>query len=102
MPSSSFRDGYILRSASSDAARKTGASFRTKGAPLKIPAPSLAAVQDSSDESRTGCNLAPGVWFNEEVREMTIFAEQYDFALSLLLLENVPRYARREEIISSQ
>jgi hypothetical protein len=28
-----------------------------------------------------------GVWFAEPVREMTIFAEQYDFAVTLLLLE---------------
>ena len=32
--------------------------------------------------------MAGNVWFPEPVREMTIFAEQYDFAITLLLLEN--------------
>jgi hypothetical protein len=32
------------------------------------------------------------VWFGEEVREMTIFSEQYDFTVSLLLLEDRDRY----------
>ena len=32
--------------------------------------------------------LPADVWFSEPVREMTIFAEQYDFAVTLLLLEN--------------
>ena|ERR1700680_134345 len=36
------------------------------------------------------------MWFTEEVREMTIFAEQYDFAITLILLENQTRY--QEEI----
>jgi hypothetical protein len=31
---------------------------------------------------------AAGVWFAQPVCEMTIFAEQYDFAVTLLLLEN--------------
>jgi len=39
---------------------------------------------------RTGIDLPAGVWFNEPVREMTIFAEQYDFAVSLLMLSNDP------------
>jgi hypothetical protein len=30
----------------------------------------------------------PGVWLREPVREMTVFADQYDFAISLLLLED--------------
>ena len=32
--------------------------------------------------------MPAGVWFPEPAREMTIFAEQYDFAITLLLLEN--------------
>jgi hypothetical protein len=41
-----------------------------------------------------GVELAAGVWFPEPVREMTIFAEQYDFAVTLLLLENQYRYTQ--------
>ncbi len=29
-----------------------------------------------------------GVWLREPAREMTVFAEYYDFSLSLLLLED--------------
>jgi hypothetical protein len=43
-------------------------------------------------DGRAGVNLPAGVWFPEEVREMTIFAEQYDFVVSLLLL-----YIQRDE-----
>ncbi len=28
------------------------------------------------------------MWLREDVREMTIFADQYDFAISLLMLSN--------------
>lgn len=92
------RDGYILWSRSSGAALKTGAYFRAKGTPVEIPAASLAAMQNPAIDGRTGRSMPPGVWFGEEVREMTIFAEQYDFALSLLLLEEVDRYFHRESI----
>jgi hypothetical protein len=32
------------------------------------------------------------VWCGEEVREMTIFSEQYDSTITLLLLEDRDRY----------
>jgi hypothetical protein len=45
-------------------------------------------------DGRTGIDLPAGVWFNEDLREMTVFADQYDFAISLLLLSNdaMPRW----------
>ena len=43
-----------------------------------------------SVDGRIGIDLSAGVWFNEELREMTVFADQYDFAISLLLLGNDP------------
>jgi hypothetical protein len=90
------RDDFILWSRSSEAALKTGAFFRTSGAPVEIPAASLAATQDQLADGRTGVLHAPGVWFSEEVREMTIFSEQYDFTVSLLLLEDRDRYLQLE------
>lgn len=81
-------DGFILWSRSSAAALKTGVYFRTSRGPIEIPAESLAARQDLLIDARVGINHGPGVWFNEPVHEMTIFAEQYDFTLSLLLLQN--------------
>jgi hypothetical protein len=38
------------------------------------------------------------VWFREPVRELTVVAEQYDFAISLLLLDDdVPAYVGRDQ-----
>jgi hypothetical protein len=82
------RDGYILWARSSMPALKSGAYFRTSRGPIEIPAASLAARQDLLVDGRAGIDLPVGTWFNEPVREMTIFAEQYDFVLSLLLLPN--------------
>ena len=39
-------------------------------------------------DGRAGIDLPAGVWLREDVREMTIFADQYDFAISLLMLSN--------------
>jgi hypothetical protein len=77
----------------SKAALNTGAFFRTSG---PIPAESLAARQDMIVDGRAGVALPAGVWFAEPVREMTIFAEQYDFAVTLLLLKNRDGYTRFE------
>lgn len=91
------RDGFILWSRASGPALRTGAFFRTSGAPVAIPAASLASRQDMIVDGRAGVQLPAGVWFPEPVREMTIFAEQYDFAVTLLLLENEYRYTQLDE-----
>lgn len=80
------RDGYILWCKPSKPALRTGAFYRTSTGPIEIPARSLAATQDRLIDGRIGVDLPAGVWFNEEVREMTVFADQYDFAISLLML----------------
>jgi hypothetical protein len=90
------RDDFILWSRSSDAALKTGAFFRTSGPPVEIPVASLAATRDQLIDGRVGVLHRPGVWFPKEVREMTIFSEQYDFTITLLLLENRGRYIQLE------
>jgi len=41
-------------------------------------------------DGRTGIEVPAGVWLREPAREMTIFADQYDFAVSLLLLADDP------------
>ena len=88
------RDGFVLWSRASPAALKTGAFFRTSGAPIAIPVDSLASRQDMIVDGRAGIELPAGVWLPEPVREMTIFAEQYDFAVTLLLLENRDGYVQ--------
>jgi hypothetical protein len=86
------RDGFILWSRASEPAAKTGALFRTSGGPIEIPVQSLAATQDRLVDGRAGILHGPGVWFGEEAREMTIYSEQYNFIVTLLLLEDRDRY----------
>jgi hypothetical protein len=83
------RDGYILWSWSSKPALKTGAFFRTSAGPIAIPTASLAA-QGLATERRGTMDHETGIWFPEPSSEMTIFSEQYDFIISLLLLPNDP------------
>lgn len=90
------RDGYILWARSSAPALKTGAYFRTSDGPIEIPGSSLAARQDLLIDGRIGIDHNAGVWLREPAREMTIFAEQYDFAISLLLLEDARPFAMDE------
>ncbi|WP_439634800.1 ImmA/IrrE family metallo-endopeptidase [Glycocaulis sp.] len=82
------RDGYILWAKSSQPALRSGAYFRTSSGPIEIPSPSLAARQDLLLDNRAGVEHDAGVWLDEPVREMTIFAEQYEFVISLLMLED--------------
>lgn len=82
------RDGFILWTRSSPAALRTGAFFRTSAEPIELPPLSLAAQQDRIVDGRTGVEMPAGVWFREPLREMTVFADQYDFAISLLFLDD--------------
>lgn len=91
------RDGYILWAKSSKAALKTGAFYRTSKGPIEIPADSHAATQDGLIDGKAGIQHGAGIWFSEPVREMTVFAEQYDFVISLLMLEDRAGYQYREE-----
>ncbi len=82
------RDGFILWARSSDTALRTGAYFRTSAGPIEIPAASLPIKQELLIDGRASVEHDPGVWFREPVHEMTVFAERYDFAISLLLLDD--------------
>jgi hypothetical protein len=93
------RDGFIDWARSSERALKTRAFFRTSQGPIEIPARSLVARQNLIVDNRNGEMLPAGVWFpHEEVREMTVFSEQYRFAISLLLLGNDPVFHASEEL----
>jgi hypothetical protein len=91
------RDGYILWSRASDAALKSRAYFRTSRGPIEIPALSLAAKQDLLVDGRGGVQHPPGVWLAEETREFTIFSEQYDFVVTMLLLSKTVSHSRFNE-----
>ena len=93
------RDGFILWGRSSKRALRIGAFFRTSGPPLPLPAASLASRADRLVDGRIGIDLPTGVWLREDVREMTIFADQYDFAVTLLLLaDDAPPIWHDEEV----
>jgi hypothetical protein len=91
------RDGYILWARSSEPALKSGAFFRTSRGPLEIPASSLAARPEQLVDGRASVEHDAGVWLAEPVRELTIHAEQHDFAISLLLLDGARRLVEFEE-----
>ena len=82
------RDDFILWARSSQAALKTGVYFKTSAGPIEIPAASLPIKRELLIDGRASIEHGAGVWFKEPVREMTVFAEQYDFVISLLLLED--------------
>ncbi|MET3649830.1 ImmA/IrrE family metallo-endopeptidase [Phyllobacterium ifriqiyense] len=94
------RDGFILWSKPSASALKSGIFFRTSKGPIEVPAVSHAATQDLLIDGRVGVSHPAGVWFQERVHEMTIFSEQYDFAISLLTLEDRERFELDEELLS--
>ena len=82
------RDGFILWARSSDPAWRTGAFFKTSAGPIEVPATALPSRPELLVEGRATIDHPRGVWLREPAREMTILAEQYDFALSLLLLDD--------------
>jgi IrrE N-terminal-like domain len=84
------RDGYILWARSSIPALRTGAFFRTSGPPIEIPTQSLPVQTKGLSDGRGIIEHGSGVWFREPTREITVLAEQYDFALSLLVLADTP------------
>lgn len=92
------RDGYILWARSSDAAWRTGAYFKTSAGPIEIPAAALPCRPDLLVDGQGSIDHPRGVWLREPAREMTLFAEYYDFSLSLLMLEDGrPAYFEEEE-----
>jgi hypothetical protein len=91
------RDGFILWARSSARALKSGAFFRTSAGPIEIPSASLAANLDLLLDGHASVGHGAGIWFREPVREMTIYAEQHDFALSLLLLDDSAPYTLFED-----
>lgn len=84
------RDGFILWARSSKPALRTGAYFKTVDRPpIEIPASALPLNPTKLVDGKGCLEHAAGVWgIPEPVKEMTIWAEQYDFSLSLLLLQD--------------
>lgn len=84
------RDGFMMWSVSTDAARKNGAYFATKGRPVELPTASLAA-NTSVASSRTGQNISLSTWFRHAhkdavAKEMKLVCDNYEYILSIVLM----------------
>lgn len=87
------KDGFIDWAWSSERLLKSGVFYRARQETIEMPAQSLAARQDMTIENLKGIRHAKGVWSaNEEVEEMTIFADQHEMTISLLLYPKDPPF----------
>jgi len=87
-------DGFISWAWSSEPAMNAGAFFRARGNVIPLPQGTLAA-DSTLKNNREGTDVPANLWFRHaaagtSLREMKIYAEQYDAVLSLLCL---PRLA---------
>ncbi|MBF0424119.1 MAG: ImmA/IrrE family metallo-endopeptidase [Magnetococcales bacterium] len=83
------RDGYILWSEASESA-KAGRTFfpNVWKETMAIPGLSLAAKREITSYPKDGLPLPKGVWFpDHEVVEMAVHSDQYEFVISLLMLD---------------
>lgn len=85
------REGFMLWSVASEAARRMGAFFKTRsGSPIPIPQGSLA-INGSIASDEVGQKIDARIWFPHAtagtlVREMKVSADYYDFLMTLLVL----------------
>lgn len=91
-------EGGMHWAKSSTKAFKTGKYFATRRGYNEVPTASMAARQTFSFEARNGVRHGPGVWFDdEEVVEHTIYSEEYEKTLTVLLLDDIGGYDRLDE-----
>ena len=84
------RDGFILWSRSSRPALRMGAMFRTANRPpVALPDGSLPMQPSYLTDGRGVVAHEAGVWFDEPCEESILRSDRYDFAMSLLHLDNV-------------
>lgn len=87
------KDGFMEWASSSNAAKNSGAYFKTKGNVIDIPEGTLTQFSEVQ-EDRIGRRVSAKKWFkhadsDSDLIEMKIFSEQYDCTMTLLLL---PKY----------
>lgn len=89
------REGFILWARSSSPAARTGAFFRTANRPpIPLPGASLPMIPINLDGSKGAIAHDVGVWFPEPCEEIALLSDQYDFAISLLHLDDAASAAR--------
>jgi hypothetical protein len=78
-------NGFVLWCRRSAAAQRARIYFSSG---MEVPSGSLAADGDSSS-SGEGATLRSGVWCNRPTREVSIFADNYEMTISLLVFEDL-------------
>lgn len=82
-------EGYILWARSSEKALKSGLYFKTQNrAPIALHEKSLASNRSKILTNQAECEHDHNVWLNTSCREQVIFADNYDFAMSLLFFDD--------------
>lgn len=66
-------DGFVKWAWSSTPAFKTGCFIRTSQGPLALPPGSAVGQNQFTPESKAGIDHPVGVWFNEPVREHSLY-----------------------------
>lgn len=84
------RDGYMTWAKSSQRAFKAGAFFKTSSNVIEVPVGSLAANTEIAHDRR-GVELPGQIWFphadkNMVIKEMKVWADQYDCVYTILKL----------------
>lgn len=83
------RDGFVKWARSSKKALKTGAFIRTKNvSPVPVPPQSLAARALTLTEKNQSTAHDQTVWFNEPSQELILQSDRFDFAISLIHLDD--------------
>lgn len=87
------KDGFIDWAWSSENLLKSGVFYRARKETTELPIQSLAVRQDMTIDNLIGIKHPKGVWSDkEEVEEMTIFADQHEMTISLLLYPKDPPF----------
>ncbi len=90
-------EGGMHWSKSSNSAFKSGRYFATRQGFQEVPELSMAAQERFSWTARDGVRHGPGIWFDEEVVEHSIYSEEYGKTLTVLILDDVIRYDHTDE-----
>jgi hypothetical protein len=86
---------YLLWARSSVAALRAGNWLKaTAGPPIEAPAGSLIAA---GAQERAGVRHGAGVWFEEPALEMCLVPDNYDFRLSVVVLDDCEREIEDDE-----
>ena len=97
------RDGFILWSRSSSRALRTGAFFRTSGRPpVAIPEVSLPMQADCLNNGRGVVTHDSDIWLPEPCEEIVLLSGRYDFAISLLHLDDIDTHYKFTEELEEE